>query len=258
MSCYGQQSVGNEILMALPIDSLQHLLSRSRIVKLGVSEVVCESNACLDSICFPTSSVVSLIYTLNDGASAEIGVVGSDGIIGYPFLLGGMTAPSRAVTLIAGEAIFVTASTVEDEFSRGGPLQRLLLRYLHAFITQVSLTAVCNRLHSMEKRLCRLLLLCQDRIHSDELTMTQDFIGQTLGGRRETVTVAAGELQDAGLIRYSRGHIRILDQLRLRANACECYRVMKTESDRLERCGKKSMATSLTAQECVSRMPSAG
>jgi CRP-like cAMP-binding protein len=221
-------------------------------VKLEVADVVCESNASIDSICFPTSSVVSLIYTADDGSTAETGVVGSDGMIGLPFLLGGMTAPSRAVTLIGGEAIFVKASTVGDEFSRGGPLQRVLLRYLHAFITQVSLTAVCNRLHTMEKRLCRLLLLCQDLTHSDELTMTQDFIAQVLGGRRETVTVAAGELQDAGLIRYSRGHIRILDLHRMRRTACECYRVMKTESDKLGGFGRKSAVTAMIAQERVS------
>jgi CRP-like cAMP-binding protein len=252
MSCYGQQNVRNEILAALPTDDAQHLLSNSRIVKLSLADVVCESNACVDSICFPTSSVVSLIYIADDGSSAETGVVGSDGMVGFPSLLGGMTTPSRAVTLINGEAIFVKASTVEDDFLRRGPLQRVLLRYLQAFITQVSLTAVCNRLHTMERRLCRLLLLCQDLTHSDELTMTQDFISQVLGGRRETVTVAAGELQDAGLIRYSRGHIRILDLRRLRTTACECYRVMKAESDRLGGSGRKSAATAVIAQERVS------
>lgn len=247
MSCYGQQNVRNEILAGLPADDAQRLLSGSRIVKLNLTDVVCESNACVDSICFPTSSVVSLIYIADDGSSVETGVVGSDGMIGFPFLLGGMTTPSRAVTLIRGEAIFVKASTVEDEFSRGGSLQRALLRYLQAFITQVSLTAVCNRLHTMEKRLCRLLLLCQNLTHSDELTMTQDFISQMLGGRRETVTVAAGELQDAGLIRYSRGHIRILDPRRLTTTACECYRVIKAESDRLGGGGRKSVATAVIA-----------
>ena len=164
-----------------------------------------------------------------------MGLVGNDGIVGVALFLGGDTTPNRAVVQIAGEAFRMRAKVLQAEFARGGPLQRLLLLYTQVLITQISQTAVCNRLHSVEKRLCRWLLLSQDRVQSDELPMTQEFISNMLGGRRESVTIAAGRLQSEGLIAYARGRIKILDRKGLEAGACECYRIVKVELDRLLR-----------------------
>ena len=164
---------------------------------------------------------------------------GNDGVVGVALFLGGDTTPNRAVVQIAGGAFRMKAKLLQEEFARGGPLQHLLLRYTQALITQISQTAVCNRLHSVENRLCRWLLLSHDRVKSDELAMTQEFISNMLGGRRESVTVAAGRLQDAGLIHYARGHIKILNRNGLEASACECYRIVKDELDRLVGTGGK-------------------
>jgi len=202
-------------------------------VSFALGEVVYETGGHLEHIYFPTNAVVSLLYTMEDGSTAEMGLTGNDGVVGIALFLGGDTTPNRAVVQIAGDAFKMQARILREEFARGGPLQRVLLRYTQALITQISQTAVCNRLHSVEKRLCRWLLLCHDLVESERLEMTQEFISNMLGGRRESVTVAAGHLQDAGLIHYSRGHIAILDRKGLEAAACECYAIVRGEFDRL-------------------------
>jgi CRP-like cAMP-binding protein len=200
---------------------------------LALGDQVYESGGRLDYVCFPTSSIVSLVYTMEDGAVAEIGLVGNDGMVGVALFMGGDTMPNRAVVQMGGGAIRMKATTLQKEFLRGGQLQKILLRYTQVLITQISQTAVCNRLHSVEQRLSRWLLMCHDRATSDELPMTQEFISNMLGGRRQSVTVAAGRLQDAGLIHYIRGNIEIIDRKGLENHVCECYQVVKTEYDRL-------------------------
>jgi CRP-like cAMP-binding protein len=229
----------NLLLAALPAEEYKKLLVHLQPVTLSLGEVVYESSGCLDYIYFPTTSVVSLLYTMKNGSIAEMGLSGNDGVVGVALFLGGDTTPNRAVVQIAGRAFRMKAKLLQEEFARGGPLQRLLLRYTQALITQISQTAVCNRLHSVENRLCRWLLLSHDRVRSDELAMTQEFISNMLGGRRESVTVAAGRLQDAGLIHYARGHIKILNRKGLEASACECYQIVKDELDRLLGAGGK-------------------
>jgi CRP-like cAMP-binding protein len=192
-----------------------------------------ESGDQLQHVYFPTASIVSLLYVMADGASAEIAVVGNEGIIGIALFMGGETMPTRAVVQSAGHAYRLKGQVLKEEFNRAGELQHLLLRYTQALLTQMSQTAVCNRHHSVDQQLCRWLLLSLDRLPSNELTMTQELIANMLGVRREGVTEAAGKLQNAGLIHYSRGHIKVLDRPRLEARACECYQVVKTEFDRL-------------------------
>jgi CRP-like cAMP-binding protein len=223
----------NHLLAALPGEDYQRLRSDLEHVTFSLGQVVYESGGHLDYVYFPTDSVVSLLYTTEDGSTAEMGLTGNDGVVGVALFLGGETTPNRAVVQIAGGAFRMKARVLQDEFERGGPLQRLMLRYTQALITQISQTAVCNRLHSVEKRLCRWLLLSHDRVDSSELLMTQEFISNMLGGRRESVTVSAGRLQDAGLIRYARGHITILDREGLESIVCECYHIVKEETDRL-------------------------
>jgi CRP-like cAMP-binding protein len=196
-------------------------------------QIVYQPGQRIDYCYFPTNSVVSLLCTMQDGLTAEMGLVGNEGVLGVALFLGGESTCSRALVPVAGDAFRLPAKVLQEEFARSAPLQHLLLRYTQALITQISQTAVCNRLHSVEQRLCRWLLLCHDRRDSSELLMTQELIASMLGGRRESVTVAAGHLQDAGLIHYSRGHIRILDRIGLEANVCECYRVVENECDRL-------------------------
>jgi CRP-like cAMP-binding protein len=176
---------------------------------------------------------------MHDGSTAEMALAGNDGAIGTALFLGGSTSPHRAVVQIAGDAIKIPARTIQAEFARGGLLQHILLRYTQALITQISQTAVCNRLHSVEQRFCRWLLLCHDRVDVSEILMTQEYIANMLGGRRESVTVAAGRLQDLGVIHYSRGHITILDRQGLEMMVCECYRVVEDEIDRLVRPSKE-------------------
>jgi len=223
----------NHLLDALPEEDHRRLHSNLEHVTFSLGQVVYESGGRLNYVYFPTSAVVSLLYTTEDGSTAEMGLTGNDGVVGVALFLGGDTTPNRAVVQIAGGAFRMRAKVLQEEFARGGPLQRLMLRYTQALITQISQTAVCNRLHSLEMRLCRWLLLSHDRVKSDELLMTQEFISNMLGGRRESVTVAAGRLQDAKLIRYARGHITILDRTGLEEIACECYRIVKEETDRL-------------------------
>jgi len=208
---------------------------------LGLGDVISEGSRGSGSAYFPTTGVVSLICDMEDGATAEIALAGNDGVLGTSLFLGGTGSGNRAVVGIAGEAIRVDARVLKDQFMRGGIFQRVLLRYTDCLIRQICLTAACNRKHTLEKRLCRWLLLLRDRVSSDELMMTQEFIANMLGGRRETVTVAAGRLQDAGLIHYTRGHLRILDRTRLEGAVCECYQAVRTE------CGPLLLPP---AQEC--------
>ena len=182
---------------------------------------------------FPTSAVVSLIYTMADGATAEMGLVGKEGMVGITLFLGGDTTPNRAVVRVAGGALRMRAEAIRAEFERGGPFQAALLRYTQALLTQISQTAVCNRLHPIEQRLARWLLMIRDRLPSDAVRITHESLAHVLGVRREGVTLAAHRLQETGLIRYHHGHITILDREGLEAVACECYRVVKDEFDRL-------------------------
>jgi CRP-like cAMP-binding protein len=227
------EPVENRLLAALPRDEYERLLPSLQQVSFSLGEVVYEFAGRLDYVFFPTTSIVSLLYTMENGASAEMGLTGNDGVVGIALFMGGGTMPNRAVVQSAGAAIRMKAKALQDEFARGGKFQHLLLRYTQALITQISQTAVCNRLHSVEQQLCRWLLLSHDRVNTDELIMTQELIADMLGVRREGVTVAAGHLQDAGAISYVRGHIKILDRQKLEETVCECYRVVKDEFDRL-------------------------
>jgi CRP-like cAMP-binding protein len=223
----------NGLLAALWREEYEHLLPVLEPVEFSLGHVVYQSGGHLDYLYFPTTSIVSLIYTIEGGSTVEMGLVGNEGVVGIALFMGGETTPNRAIVQIAGGAYRIKAKILKEEFKRGGMLQMLLLRYTQALVTQISQTAVCNRLHPVEQRLCRWLLMCHDRLKSDELMMTQEFIANMLGGRRESVTVAAGRLQHLGLIDYSRGHIKILNRRGLEATVCECYRVVKTEYDRL-------------------------
>jgi len=223
----------NRLLAALPTDEYERLVPNLQQVSFSLGEVVYEFGGHLDYVYFPTTSIVSLLYTMANGASAEMGLTGNDGVVGIALFMGGGTMPNRAVVQSAGAAIRMKAKVLQDEFALGGKFQYLLLRYTQALITQISQTAVCNRLHSVEQQLCRWLLLSHDRVKTDELIMTQELIADMLGVRREGVTVAAGRLQDEGAISYVRGHIKILNRQRLEETVCECYRVVKDEFDRL-------------------------
>ena len=200
---------------------------------MPLGQVLYESGSRLRHVYFPTTSIVSLLYVLENGASAEIAVVGNEGILGIALFMGGETTPSRAVVQSAGYGYRLKAQLLKQEFNRAGPVLHLLLRYTQALITQMAQTAVCNRHHSVEQQLCRWLLLSLDRLQSNHLEMTQELIANMLGVRREGVTEAAGKLQNAGLIRYSRGRIEVIDRKALEAQACECYAAVKRESDRL-------------------------
>jgi CRP-like cAMP-binding protein len=223
----------NRLIASLPPEEYERLLPKLQPVSFTLGEVVYEFGGHLEYVFFPTNSIVSLLYTMENGASAEMGLTGSDGVVGIALFMGGGTMPNRAVVQSAGGALRMKAKVLQDEFARGGKFQRLLLRYTQALITQISQTAVCNRLHSVEQQLCRWLLLSHDRVQADELIMTQELIADMLGVRREGVTVAAGRLQDAGAIRYVRGHVKIVDRQKLERTVCECYRVVKDEFDRL-------------------------
>ena len=223
----------NRLLAALPDAVLARWLPRMEPVPLPLGKVLYESGSKLTHVYFPTTSIVSLLYVMEDGASAEIAVVGREGIVGISLFMGGGSTPSRAVVQSAGHGFRLNASLMMDEFNRAGPVLHLLLRYTQALITQMAQTAVCNRHHSLDQQLCRWLLLSLDRLDSGELVMTQELIANMLGVRREGVTEAAGNLQQAGLIRYRRGRITVLDRAGLEARSCECYAVVKNEYDRL-------------------------
>jgi CRP-like cAMP-binding protein len=223
----------NRILAALPREEYELILPHLGHVSFKLGEVVYESGGQMDYIYFPTTAIISLLYVMENGSSAEMGMAGNEGLVGVALFMGGNTMPNRAVVQSAGGAFRMRAKVLRDEFARGGAFQRLLLRYTQALLTQMSQTAVCNRLHGIEQQLCRWLLLSHDRLDSDELIMTQELIANMLGVRREGVTHAAGRLQEQGLISYVRGRITILDRGGLEASACECYRVVKDEYDRL-------------------------
>jgi len=223
----------NHLLDALLRVDFDRLSSNLELVEMPLGEVVCESGSKLKHVYFPTTSIISLLYVMEDGASAEIAVVGNEGILGIPVFMGGETTPSRAVVQSAGHGYRLKAQLLKNEFNQAGPLQRLLLRYTQALITQMSQTAVCNRHHSVEQQLCRWLLLSVDRLPDNELIMTQELIANMLGVRREGVTEAAGKLQSLGLINYRRGHISVLNRAGLEKRSCECYQVVKSEYDRL-------------------------
>ena len=223
----------NLLLAALPEADYQALVPFLERVSMPLGQAVYESGAAQGYVYFPTSSIVSLLYVLADGDSAELAVTGNDGLVGIALFMGGETTPSRAVVQSAGEGYRLKASVLKKEFERGGTLQHLLLRFTQALITQMTQTAVCNRHHSVDQQLCRWLLLSLDRLPGNELAMTQELIANMLGVRREGVTEAAGKLQAEGLIHYRRGHITVLDRPHLEARVCECYSVVKREYDRL-------------------------
>jgi CRP-like cAMP-binding protein len=223
----------NHLLDALPTDDYERLAPHLELIPMPLGEALYESGGTLPYVYFPTTSIVSLLYVMEDGASAEIALVGNEGILGISLFMGGDTTPSRAVVQSAGHGFRLKAELLKNEFGRFGPTMHLLLRYTQALITQMAQTAVCNRHHSVDQQLCRWLLLSLDRLASNELSMTQELIANMLGVRREGVTAAAKRLQLAGLIRYSRGRITVLNRPGLELRCCECYRVVKTEFDRL-------------------------
>jgi CRP-like cAMP-binding protein len=223
----------NYVLAALPPVEFERIEPELELVHLNLGQVLYESGGHLSHVYFPTDAIVSLLYVLENGSSAEIAVVGNEGILGISLFMGGETTPSRAIVQSKGDSYRWPASSLKREFNRGGPMLLLLLRYTQALITQMSQTAVCNRHHSVDQQLCRWLLLSLDRLPSDELNMTQELIANMLGVRREGVTEAAGKLRDAGIISYSRGRIMVLDRQKLELKVCECYRVVKKEFDRL-------------------------
>jgi CRP-like cAMP-binding protein len=223
----------NRLLAALPEDEWQRWLPELELVEMPLGEVLYESGGTLSHVYFPTTAIVSLLYVMENGASAEIAVVGNEGLVGVSLFMGGESTPSRAVVQSAGQGIRLEAQSMKNEFNRAGPALHLLLRYTQALITQMAQTAVCNRHHSVDQQLCRWLLLSLDRLEGDELVMTQELIANMLGVRREGVTEAALSLQQAGLIRYARGHITVLGRAGLEKRTCECYAVVKKEYDRL-------------------------
>jgi CRP-like cAMP-binding protein len=223
----------NHILRALPPLERDRLFPHLKLVAMPLGMVIYESGAALRHIYFPTNSIVSLLYGLENGASAEIAVVGNEGAIGVSLFMGGETTPSRAIVQSAGHAYRLPGKSLKEEFDRHGQMLYILLRYTQSLLTQMFQTAVCNRHHSLEQQLCRWLLLSLDRLPSNELKMTQELIASMLGVRREGVTAAAGKLQSLGAISYSRGKITVLDRPRLEAMSCECYAVVKKETDRL-------------------------
>jgi CRP-like cAMP-binding protein len=223
----------NHLLNALSPDMRERLYSHLELVNLPLGKVLYESGDVLRHVYFPTNSIVSLLYVMEDGASAEIAVVGNDGLIGIALFMGGESTTSRAIVQSAGSAYRLIGQRLKDEFNRHGEMQILLLRYTQALLTQMSQTAVCNRHHTLDQQLCRWLLLSLDRLPSNSLTMTHELIANMLGVRREGVTEAASKLQALGIIKYSRGKITVLDRPKLERLCCECYAVVKRETDRL-------------------------
>ncbi|CAB3744456.1 hypothetical protein LMG24238_07275 [Paraburkholderia sediminicola] len=224
---------GNHLLAVLDESEWARVAPHLVPVDMSLGQVIYEAGDRLNHVYFPATSIVSLLYVLENGASAEIAVVGNEGLIGIALFMGGETTSGRAVVQSAGRAYRLDANVLKEEFHRAGAVQRLLLRYTQALITQMAQTAVCNRHHSIDQQLCRWLLLSIDRLPSNELTMTQELIANMLGVRRAGVTEAAVKLQDAGLIRYSHGRIEVLDRAGLEKRACECYRVVRRECERL-------------------------
>lgn len=238
MSLINHDPLQNHLLAALTAEEFSHISPSLELIEMPLGEVIYESGSKMGYVYFPTNSIVSLLYVMEDGASAEIAVVGNDGIVGVSLFMGGETTPSRGVVQSAGYAYRLKGTALMAEFNRSGGrragiLQNLLLRYTQCLLTQMAQTAVCNRHHSLDQQFCRWLLLSIDRLASNELVMTQELIANMLGVRREGVTEAAGNVQRAGLIEYRRGHITVLDREGLESRACECYAVVKKECERL-------------------------
>ena len=223
----------NKVLAALHPAERERIFPHLQLVPMPLGKIVYESGDALRHVYFPADCIISLLYVMKDGASAEISVVGNEGLVGVALFMGGETTPSRAIVQSAGSAYRLIAKRLKLEFNKHGQLQLLLLRYTQALITQMAQTAVCNRHHSVDQQLCRWLLLSLDRLPTNQLTMTQELISNMLGVRREGVTAAAAKLQKLGVIRYSRGKITVLDRPKLEELCCECYAVVKKETDRL-------------------------
>ena len=223
----------NQLLAALPKPEAHRWLPLLEAVDLPLGQVLYESGVTLSHVYFPTTAIISLLYVMENGASAEIAVVGNEGIVGISLFMGGESTPSRAVVQSAGKGFRLKAQMMMKEFNRAGSVLHLLLRYTQALITQMAQTAVCNRHHSLDQQLCRWLLLSLDRLEGNQLVMTQELIANMLGVRREGVTESALKLQHAGLIQYARGHITVLDRAALELRSCECYAAVKKEYDRL-------------------------
>jgi CRP-like cAMP-binding protein len=223
----------NYLLAALPSDERERIAPHLSPVSMQLGEVVYESGDHLSHVYLPTTAIISMLYVMENGASAEIAVVGRDGLLGVALFMGGETMPNRAIVQSAGQAFRLSGEIVKQEFARGGAIQRLFLRYTQALITQMAQTAVCNRHHSIAQQFCRWLLLSLDRLESNDVRMTQELIANMLGVRRAGVTETARKLQEDGAIRYSRGLIEVVDRRALEAQVCECYKVVKRESDRL-------------------------
>ena len=223
----------NHLLADLPVEVRERLFPQLELASLPLGKVMYEPGDAMRHVYFPTDSIISLLYVMEDGASAEISVVGNEGLVGIALFMGGESTPSRAIVQSGGSAYRLTGQRLKDEFNYHREFQQLLLRYTQALITQMAQTAVCNRHHSIDQQLCRWLLLSMDRLPDNRLTMTQELIANMLGVRREGVTEAAGKLQRQGVIEYHRGHITVLDRPKLEKLSCECYAVVKKESDRL-------------------------
>lgn len=229
----GVDKSSNQLLAALPTRDWERWQGKLELIDLKLGQVLYESGGKMHYAYFPVDAIVSLLFVLENGSSAEIAVVGNEGIVGVSLFMGGETTPSRAVVQSAGKCIRINADTLINEFKNSVPVMHLLLRYTQALITQMTQTAVCNRHHSLDQQLCRWLLLSMDRLTGNHMVMTQELIANMLGVRREGVTAAAGSLQKAGLIRYTRGKIEVLNRDGLEARTCECYSVVKKEYDRL-------------------------
>jgi len=228
-----EEALQNHLLAGANSDELARLLPNLQPVSLSLGQVLYESGETMDHVYFPTTAIVSLLYIMENGSTAEIGVIGNDGMVGIAIFMGGNTTPNRAVVQSAGKALKIKSGLMKEEFTRGARFHNLCLRYTQALITQISQTAVCNRLHSVDQQLCRWLLLSHDRLPSNRLVMTQDLIANMLGVRREGITHAAKRLQKAGHISYVRGDMTILDRQGLEESVCECYAVVRAEYDRL-------------------------
>ena len=227
------QPNANRLLAALPAEDYERLLPSLKTVTFSLGDVIYESQGRMEFVYFPTTSHVSLLYTMLNGSTAEVGLVGDEGLVGIALFMGGDTTPNRAIVQGAGDAFRMSAAAMQEEFKRGGEFQIALLRYTQALITQISQTAVCNRLHTTEQRLCRWMLMTHDRTHRDDLQMTHEFISNMLGIQREAVSVAAHRLKEKRAISYARGHVKILDRRILEKSACECYQVVRAEHERL-------------------------
>jgi CRP-like cAMP-binding protein len=223
----------NHLLAALPVEVQGRLFPNLELIEMPYGKVLYESGDTMRYVYFPIDAIVSLLYVMENGASAEVSVVGNEGFVGLALLMGGDSTPSQAMVQSAGHGYRLSANLFKEEFRRHGEMQVLLLRYSQALITQMTQTAVCNRHHSIEQQLCRWLLLCLDRVPGDQLHMTQELMANMLGVRREGITVAAGNLQKKGAIKYERGRIRVLDRRLIENSSCECYSVVRKETDRL-------------------------